>query len=81
VAFANTGCQGRDTIDVTVLPNLNSGFSGLDTFYCASNAITTLIPNVKGGTFYGYPTIGDTLISNTVGSHTLTYIVKRCLLR
>ena len=76
VAFANTGCKGRDTIDVTVLPNLNSGFSGLDTFYCASNTIRTLLPVTKSGQFFGYPTIGDTLISNTVGSHTLTHIVR-----
>ena len=76
IAFANTGCKGRDTVDVVVLPDLNSGFAGLDTFYCASNTIDVLIPNVSGGTFSGYPTNGNDLTPNTPGSHSLTYILK-----
>jgi hypothetical protein len=76
IAFANTGCKGRDTVDVKVLPDLNSGFTGLDTFYCANNTVDLITPTVTGGTFSGYPMSGNDLTPNTIGSHTLTYILK-----
>lgn len=77
VAYANTGCKGRDTVDVTVLPDINSSFTGLDTFYCYSNTIHRLTPTVRtGGSFSGYPMTGDSLIPNILGNHQLTYILK-----
>ena len=76
VAFANTGCKGRDTVDVHVLPNLNSRFSGLDTFYCESNTADILLPEVSGGTYFGYPVSGNNLIPDQVGSFTLNYVVR-----
>lgn len=76
VASANTGCKGRDTVDVKVLPDLNSSFTGLDTFYCANNNIDLITPSVKGGTFSGYPMNGNDLTPDIVGSHRLTYIIK-----
>ncbi len=76
VAFANTGCKGRDTLDLRVLPDLNSKFNGLDTFYCESNVADILQPEVSDGTFSGYPVNGNNLVPNIVGNHTLTYIVK-----
>lgn len=76
VAFANTGCKGRDTVDVHVLPNLNSRFSGLDTFYCESKTADILLPEINGGTYFGYPVTGNNLIPDQVGSFTLNYVVK-----
>ena len=76
IAFANTGCKGRDTVDVRVLPDINSSFTGLDTFYCASKTVDLITPSVSGGTFSGYPMNGNDLTPNTVGTHSLTYILK-----
>jgi hypothetical protein len=76
VAFANTGCKGRDTVDVHVLPNLNSDFNGLDTFYCQTNDVKVITPIVKTGSFSDYPMNGYNLTPKTVGAHSLTYIVQ-----
>lgn len=76
VAFANTGCQGRDTIEIKVLPDLDSRFSGLDTFYCESNTPVQLFPNVAGGEWYDYNVTTGQLTPDVVGNHTLTHIIR-----
>jgi gliding motility-associated-like protein len=77
VAFANTGCKGRDTVDITVLPNLDSRFTGLDSFYCQNNQQVKLTPNSIGGTFTGYPVNAEILIPNgPAGQYTMTHIVN-----
>jgi gliding motility-associated-like protein len=76
VAYANTGCKGRDTVDVTVLPNLKSNFVGLDTFYCQNNDNVIIIPETDGGRYLGYPVNANVLVPNTIGTHILTYIVE-----
>lgn len=81
-ATANTGCKGKDTVYVKVLPDLDSKFFGVDSPYCSSNKPVTLLPNVKGGQYFGYPTPGsswkgDTLIPNQPGGvYNLGYIIK-----
>ena len=78
VAYANTGCKGRDTVEVTVLPDLDSKFSGLDSFYCQSNQQVKLSANTPGGTYLGYPVDGtQTLVPNQpTGSYKVQHIIK-----
>lgn len=76
-AVSSTGCKGKDTMYVKVLPDLDSKFTGLDTFYCSSNKIITLLPNTKGGKFEGYPhVLGDTLIPDVPNNYHFRYVVK-----
>lgn len=78
VAFANTGCKGRDTVDITVLPDLDSKFSGLDSFYCQSNQQVKLTPNSPGGTFTGYPVSSTQILvpNGTPGTYQLTHVIR-----
>lgn len=76
VAYANTGCKGRDTIEVKVLPNLNSEYSGLDTAYCQSNRAVILKPEVSGGYYYGYKVSNDSLIPNTPGKYLVYHVIQ-----
>lgn len=76
VAFALSGCKGRDTIEIRVLPDLNSAFSLPDTFFCKSALPQTLQPAVSGGTWYGYPVSGNTFSPDILGTHRLTYVLK-----
>lgn len=77
VAFANSGCKGRDTMAVKVLPNLNSAFAGLDSFYCSSNQPVSLNVVDKTGKFQDYTVSNQlTFVPNKIGKHKLTYIVK-----
>ncbi len=76
-AFAGTGCKGRDTVFVRVVPDLNSNFTGLDTFYCASLTPVNLVPTLNNGIFSGYPLAApNTIETNTAGNFSLKYIVK-----
>lgn len=76
VAFANSGCKGRDTVDVIVLPNINSDYGGLDTAYCQSNAPVLLQPKVAGGTYFGYDVNNETLVPNLPGTYSLSHVIK-----
>lgn len=76
VAYANTGCKGRDTVDIKVLPNLDSRYSGLDSFYCQSNKVVQLVPNVANGKYNGYLVNNEQLIPNTPGSYKLEHIIS-----
>lgn len=76
-AFAATGCKGRDTVFVKVVPDLNSSFTGLDTFYCASLTPVNIVPAVNNGIFSGYPfSAPNTIETNTAGNFKINYIVK-----
>lgn len=76
VAFANSGCKGRDTIEIVVLPDLNSTFTGLDSFYCSSGLPVNLMPADETGTFVDYNVNNNTLIPDKTGNQKLTYVVK-----
>lgn len=76
VAYAKSGCKGRDTVDVRVLPNLNSQFSGLDTAYCSSSVPITLYPDVDSGYYEGYNIQNNQLIPDVPGKYTLNHIVS-----
>ncbi len=77
VAFASTGCKGRDTVTVKVGPNLNSNFTGLDTFYCSSKNPVVLNPAAKFGIFKDYPfSIPNTIIPEIPGNYKVSHIVK-----
>lgn len=77
VAYANSGCKGRDTVDVQVLPNLNSDYSGLDSFYCQTDKPVVLQPVSKTGAYYyGYNVKGDSLIPNVPGNYLLYHVVR-----
>ncbi|MCC6818052.1 MAG: gliding motility-associated C-terminal domain-containing protein [Bacteroidia bacterium] len=76
VAYASTGCKGRDTIDVKVLPNINSEYFGLDSFYCQSNAAVLLQPVVTGGYYFGYPVNNESFVPNTPGQYQLSHVIK-----
>lgn len=76
VAYAKTGCKGRDTIKIKVLPNLDSEYSGLDSFYCQSNDPVVLQPRVQGGYYLGYSVNGQTLIPNTPGKYLLSHVIE-----
>jgi len=76
VAKDTNGCLGRDTIMVRVAPDAKSQFSGLDTFYCSSKQPVSLFHSLPAGRFYLYPTQGDALIPDQLGSHTLGYIAR-----
>ncbi len=76
-AVASTGCIGKDTVYVKILPDLDSKFTGLDSHYCTSNQFVDLKPNKSGGQFSGYPlTHGDSIIPSIPGTYTLQYIYK-----
>mgnify|MGYP002858773324 CR=1 FL=1 len=76
VAAALTGCKGRDTVVVKVLPNLNSSFVGLDSFYCLNKQVINLIPASSNGQFDNYAVNNlNQLIINTPGNHTVRHIV------
>ena len=76
IAYAKSGCKGRDTLDIKVLPNLDSRFGGLDTFYCQSQVADIIQPNVQGGSFFGYPINNYNMRPNTVGSFTVSHVIK-----
>ncbi len=80
VAYAANGCKGRDTGFVKVLPNLSANFTGLDTAYCTSNNLVTLVPDSTiGGVFSGGLPItipGFTFKPNVVGSYKLKYTLN-----
>ena len=76
VAFANSGCKGRDTVDVTVMPDLDSKFTGLDSFYCQSDQSVILTPSFPGGVFEGYPVNSNILVPNITGSYSLMHILR-----
>lgn len=76
VAYANTGCKGRDTVEIKVLPNLDSRFTGLDSFYCQSNQVVQLTPNVSNGVYNGYSVNNQRLIPNIPGSYKLQHIIS-----
>jgi gliding motility-associated-like protein len=75
-AESTTGCKGKDTIFVRVYPDLDTKFTGLDTVYCASNKFVRLQQGKNKGKFFGYPTFGDSIKPNQVGTHTIGYAVK-----
>ncbi|MES2617910.1 MAG: PKD domain-containing protein [Bacteroidota bacterium] len=78
VAYASTGCKGRDTFDIRVLPDVNPNFNGLDPTYCTSKNIVTLLPDSVGGVFEGYQVDnpGYTFAPTTPGQYKLSYIYK-----
>lgn len=77
VAYTSTGCKGRDTFNVRVLPNLDPDFKGLNPTYCSTKNPVTLSPNVPGGIFEGYQVDnpGYTFAPITPGKYTLSYIL------
>ncbi len=77
IAYANTGCKGKDTIKIRVIPNVDATFGGLDTFYCLNNNTVNLYANDSSGSFSGYSmSSAFSLIPNQAGNQQLSYIVS-----
>ncbi|MCF8372267.1 MAG: T9SS type A sorting domain-containing protein [Bacteroidales bacterium] len=71
----SNGCTGSDEIVITEISNAVLSFTGLDASYCLSDASSTLVPNISGGSFSGSGISGFTFDPNVagVGTHTITY--------
>ncbi|MEX1192696.1 MAG: T9SS type A sorting domain-containing protein, partial [Brumimicrobium sp.] len=71
------GCTNSSTQSVDVDTLTNADFSGLDSEYCANDAIVTLVPDETGGTFSGPGISGndfDPSLANA-GNNTIEYEV------
>jgi hypothetical protein len=72
------GCVNSSSQTVTVdNTTLDATFTGLNPTYCLNDGISTLVPNVTGGTFSGLGMTGDDFNPSDAGAgtHTITYTI------
>jgi gliding motility-associated-like protein len=75
-ALATSGCSSADTTDIIVRENKNAWFTGLDTMYCKTKDVVTLVPVDPIGVFSGPGIAGDTFVPNFVGYHSIKHIIS-----
>lgn len=79
IASENNFCKDTFIDSVEVFDKPNNFFSGLDTFYCQSNDIIKLRPNLDGGYFFGTNTnsVDSSFSLVDTGQYIISYVYTK----